>query len=145
MTFQDKIKELKQEIFNLISTKEISYLYNLDKRIDVNRLGKFNYYNFSSELHSGEIWKYLQQLEDDRIYALIPIMSKNVTPDEPFIVLSQTILITKNSDINIIIKHIWDKTDKTCELYDIDLDNSFKITFKYKEVKFDYFVKSKFK
>jgi hypothetical protein len=55
MTFQDKLKELKQEIFNLISTKEITFLYKLDKRIDVNRLGKFNYYNFSSELHNNEI------------------------------------------------------------------------------------------
>lgn len=145
MSFQEKLIELKQQIFNLISTKEMTFLYNLDKRIEVNKLGKFNYH-ILTELHTGEIWRFLHQLEDDRIYAIIPILSKNNTPDEPFIVLSQTFLCTNQSDSCIITKHISDKINKTCEVYDIDIDhNNYNLAFKYKEVKFDYFENRKFK
>jgi hypothetical protein len=65
--------------------------------------------------------KFLYQLEDDKkIYAIIPLFSKNSTPNEPYIVLSQTFLITKNSNSSLILKLLTDKVDKTCDLYDID-------------------------
>jgi hypothetical protein len=138
MTFQEKLQQLKQEMFNLISTKDITFLYNFDNRIDVNKLGKFNYH-ILTELHTGDIWRFLHKLEDDRIYAVIPMLSKNITPEEPFIVLSPTILVTNNSNSCLIAKHMISKIDKTNDLYDIDIDdNNYNITLKYKEVNFDY-------
>jgi hypothetical protein len=97
MTFQDKIKELKQQIFNLISTKDISYLYNLDKRIRINAEGIYNFETFR-ELHIYDFIRFLHKLENDKIYVVIPMLSKNNTPSQPFIVLSQQFLITRKSN-----------------------------------------------
>ena len=137
MTFQEKLIELKQQMFNLITTKDISFLWNLDKRIRVNAEGIYNFDTFV-ELHFYDIRRFVHKLEDDKIYVVIPILSKNNTPTEPFIVLSQQFLVTNNSNSSLIAKYLTDKIDKCCDLYDIDFDNSFKITLKYKEVKLDY-------
>jgi hypothetical protein len=81
------------------------------------------------------IWAFIQGLEDDKIYAIIPLLSKNATPEEPYIVLSQTFLVTKFSNHRLISSFINTKLTRASDLYDIDYDNSYKITLKYKEVK----------
>jgi hypothetical protein len=43
MTFNEKVKEIQTKMFDIISTKEISYLKDLDKRIKLNKYGRFNY------------------------------------------------------------------------------------------------------
>ena len=96
MTFNEKLQQFKDKIFNLTTKTEITFL---DREID---FSNFNYHTFT-ELNSNEIWRFLYQLEDDKIYAVIPILSKNVTPDEPFIVLSRTFLITNNSNSRVIL------------------------------------------
>lgn len=136
MTFNDKLQQFKNKMFDLITIENISFLYKLDKRIDLNKSGKFNYHTFS-ELHISEIFKFLTQLEDDKIYAIIPLLSKNATPNEPYIVLSQTFLITNKSNFILITKFISKKLNKALDLYDIDWDNRYKFTFKYKEIKID--------
>lgn len=141
MTFQEKIQQLKQKMFDAISTKDISFLWNLDKRIDVNKFGKFSYHNFI-EFDSGEMVRFLSDLEIGKIYAVIPILSKNVTPDEPFIVLSQTFLITIKSNHRIILEYINQKIFDSEDWYSIERyktgESDLRVTFKYKEVKFDY-------
>lgn len=137
MTFQEILINLKQQMFDAISTKDISYLYNLDKRIRINAEGIYNFQTFV-ELHFYDVRRFFHKLEDDKIYVVIPILSKNNTPDQPFIVLSQQFLITRKSNFLLITRHLSDKIDECCDLYDIDFDNTFKITLKYKEVKLDY-------
>jgi hypothetical protein len=44
MNFNEKIKEMNKIMFNIISTKEITYIKDLDKRININKYGKFYYY-----------------------------------------------------------------------------------------------------
>ena len=105
MTFNEKLQQFKQNMFDLISIENISFLYKLDKRIDLNKSGNFNYHTFT-ELHISEIWKFLSQLEDNEVYAIIPLFSKNATPKEPYIVLSQTFLVTTNSNFLLITKFI---------------------------------------
>ena len=43
MTFQEKVKEIQTKMFDIISTKEITYLKDLDKIIKLNKYGRFNY------------------------------------------------------------------------------------------------------
>jgi len=38
MTFQEKVKEMQTKMFEIISTKEITYLKDLDKRIKIKNL-----------------------------------------------------------------------------------------------------------
>jgi hypothetical protein len=43
MTFIEKVKEMQTKMFEIISTKEITYLKDLDKRIKINKFGRYNY------------------------------------------------------------------------------------------------------
>jgi hypothetical protein len=54
MTFNEKLQQFKDNMFNLITTIDISFLYKLDKRVDLNKSGPFSYHSFS-ELHISEI------------------------------------------------------------------------------------------
>lgn len=144
MNFQEKLIEFKQQMFELITTKDISYLWNLDKRIRVNAEGKYNYHTLI-ELHNSDIWRFLHKLESDKIYVVIPILSKNNTPEEPFIILSQQFLVTKKSNHILISKYLSDKIDKTYDLYDMTYKYDLNITLKYKEVNLDYYEHYKFK
>lgn len=100
MNFQQKIEQMKIKMFDLISTKEITYLKDLDRRININKKGKFEYHKFN-ELNTYNIWIFLYELEENNIYTLIPFISKNDRPDEPYIILSQQFLITNNSKASL--------------------------------------------
>ena len=97
MTFQEKVKEMQTKMFEIISTKEITYLKDLDKRIKINKFGKFNYWRIYEDRNS-KVWQFLSELEDNKVYTLILMFSKNNRPDEPYITLSQQILITSKSN-----------------------------------------------
>lgn len=137
MSFQEKLQHLKNEMNDLITTNKISFLRNLDKRIELNKTGKFSYHTSIDLMGPNSIWTFIQGLEEGKIYAIIPLLSKNATPDEPYIVLSQTFLITKYSNHRLISSFISEKLTRASELYDIDYDNNYKTTLKYKEVKID--------
>jgi hypothetical protein len=103
MTFEEKIESLKNNIFKLISTKELTFLKDLDKRILINKKGKFYYksnnYNYEDflELNPYNIDRFFKDLDDKKIYTLIPFITINNRVNEPYMILSQQILITKYS------------------------------------------------
>ena len=80
---------------------------------------------------------FLSQLDENKVYALLLILSKNSRPDEPYIILSQTILVTNNSKLLILIKCFGNKND-TLNLYDIKTIEKMSLIFKYKEVKIEF-------
>jgi hypothetical protein len=44
MTINQKVQEMIKKMFEIISTKEITYLKDLDKRININKYGKYYHY-----------------------------------------------------------------------------------------------------
>jgi hypothetical protein len=80
---------------------------------------------------------FLSQLDENKVYALLSILSKNSRPDEPYIILSQTILVTNNSKSLILIK-CFENTNDTLNLYDIKTIEKMSLIFKYKEVKIEF-------
>jgi hypothetical protein len=138
MTFQQKIQQIKNKMLELISTKSITYLRDLDMKIKINKDGKF-YYSKFIEINNSNLREFLCNLEDNSIYTLIILYSKDDRTDEPYIVLTQQILITNNSMPLLIYNLIMNKLDRTIELYDMDLLNlNGKIIFKYKKVKINF-------
>jgi len=85
MTFKDKLELIQTKMFELISTKEITLLKELDNRIKINKFGKYNYKNL--HLHYSNIWRFLNDLESNKIYVIIPLLSRNSRPDQPYILL----------------------------------------------------------
>lgn len=139
----DQLKELKSKIFNVISTKEITFLKDLDNRIIINKNGKFSFYK-CLELNIDNIWGFLQGLEDNKVYSLFPLVSANNNPDEPYILLSQSILITKMSNPLLIARFIQDKYIQATELYNIPESTQFSIIFKYKAIEITFNSKNNF-
>lgn len=143
MNFEQKLIELKTKMFDLISNKEITYLKDLDTRITINKNGKFCYHK-CLEIDSNIIWKFTQKLEENKVYTLIPFISVNNNPDEPYIILSKQILITKKSNSFLISSYISNKISDTMKLYNILNFNGCCIIFKYKEVKVHFEEHNKF-
>jgi len=59
------LEQLKTKLFDLISTREITLLKDLDNRIIFNKCGKFLYYKYL-ELNISNISKILGKLEDNK-------------------------------------------------------------------------------
>lgn len=136
MTFQEKVKEMQTKMFEIISTKEITYLKDLDKRIKINKYGKFNYWKIY-ESRNSKILQFFSQLEDNKVYIIIPMFSKNDRPDEPFITLSQQFLVTSNSNSLLTSDFVNNKIQDTINLYNIkELEGV--LIFKYKQVEINF-------
>jgi hypothetical protein len=140
MNFNQKILEMKSKIFELISTKEITFLKDLDKRISINKFGKYYYKSniYNIELDTSVVTNFLFSLSNEKIYTLILFISANNRPDEPYVILSQQILVTKNSNILIIHNYIENKINDAIILYNIDKIETFNIVFKYKQVEIEF-------
>lgn len=135
MSFQEYFNKIK--ILDIISTNEISYLKDTDKRIIINKTGKFYYWRIY-ELTNSKIFNFLHNLEDDTLYTVIPIISKNDKSDEPFITLSQQILVSDQSNSLLIAKFLQDKIKETVNLYNInDLNAVLILKYKKVEIKFN--------
>lgn len=137
MSFNQKVLEMNQKLFDLISTKTITFLHDIDLRIDIIKNGKFKYYKFFS-MEDKHIINYLNNLEANKIYSLIPLISKNDKIDEPFITLSQSILITNKSNPLLIYNYLYNKIDDSVNLFNMQNLNSYYIILKYKEVEINF-------
>lgn len=139
----DQLQELKSKIFEVISTTDVTFFKNLDDRVIINKTGKFSFYE-CLELNTNNIWKFLHELEDNKVYSLFPLISANNNPDEPYILLSQSILITNKSNPLLIARFIYDKCLEAGKLYNIPESTQFSIIFKYKSVEITFKPKNKF-
>jgi len=137
MNFEQKIQEMNNKMFDILSTKEISFLNDLDTRIKIIKDGKFKYYKMLY-LELDDIKNFLNNLDHDKIYTLIPFISVNNRSDEPYTVLSRQILITRNSKPVLINNYANNKINKAFELFNSDIKNSYYTIFKYKQVKINF-------
>jgi|GEM_PF-2533937 hypothetical protein len=95
---------------HLISTKEITLLKELNKHIHINKQGKFSYKNIPS-LQFMAIINFINKLEDGEIYTIIPMISMFGKDNDPYIVISKQILLTKHSSPQLIYDFINYKLD----------------------------------
>jgi hypothetical protein len=103
----------------------------MDQRINFNKFGKFYYHKL--QIGHNSIWNFLNQLESSNIYVIIPILSRNNRPDQPYIILSQQILVTNNSNALLIANYVNTKFNVMIELYGISDPDNLQLTFKYKK------------
>jgi hypothetical protein len=97
-----------------------------------------------NEFNNSKVWNFLNELEDNKVYILIPFISANNRPDEPYIILSQQILITNNSNSLLISNYINNKINETINLYNINNLENKTLIFKYKPVKINFNEHNKF-
>ena len=128
------------QLLQLISTKEITMLKDIDHLIKINKIGKFKHYYISNMQPLG-IKNFISKLEDDTIYTVIPIISMFGKTEDPYIILSKQILVSRNSSPKLIHEYLNSKLDQTIlEFGSICLDggNNFQLIFKYKKITLDF-------
>lgn len=140
MTYEQKYVEL----FNLVSTKEITLLKDLERKIWIAKKAKFEHAVFS-ELSDNSIYKFFSALERKRFYILIPFISINNKIDEPYLILSQQILISRYSDPMLLTNYINHKIEYSFDLFNINELEKYHIVFKYKQIEFDFTKYNEFK
>jgi len=127
------------QLLQLISTKAITMLKDIDHLIKINKIGKFKHYY----IHNMEILgitNFISKLDDDAIYTIIPIISMFGKTDDPYIILSKQILVTRDSSPKVIHEYLNSKLDQTIlDFGSVSLDggNHFQLIFKYKKITFD--------
>jgi hypothetical protein len=142
MTLKENLELIKTKMFDLISVSEITFLKEMDNRININKFGKYCHKNL--DFGYNKIWRFLNGLDDNKIYVLIPLISRNNRPDQPYIVLSQQILVSNNSNATVITEYITSKFDEMVGLYEFNDTTNLQLTFKYKLVDVNFNEHSKF-
>jgi hypothetical protein len=140
-----KFWEMNPNILKLISTKEVTFLKEVNKTIIIDKNGEFKYFKFDSTWLT-DIKDFISSLEDNKIYIIIPFVSMSCKIDDPYLILSRQILITKYSDPIIIHDYLYDKLDTAIDQFNIvDLNKlDFNMFLKYKSVIFDFETHRKF-
>jgi hypothetical protein len=144
MNYNQKILQQHPEIFNFISVKDISLLCDLDEKIKIIKHGRFKYYKMLGH-DLDDIKNFINNLNHDTIFTLIPFISINARYDEPFTILSQQILITKNSNPVLLANFIDNKIFKAFELFNANFDYDYYTIFKYKSIEIDFNSYKKFR
>jgi hypothetical protein len=127
-----------KQLLRQISTGDVTFISDINKEFFIDQSGKSNYY----EIKFFEIeyfYNFVTNLSSNSLYTVIPLLSFNNNPDEPYMVLSKSILVTKYSSHRVIHHHVYAKYHKALE--DLGIDSykleDYRIIFKYKKVTFD--------
>jgi hypothetical protein len=128
------------QLLHLISTKEITLLKELDKLIHINKQGKFNYKNIPS-FQLIHILNFINRLDDHSIYTIIPMVSMFDKDDDPYIVISKQLLVSKYSSSQLIHDYLYDRLELAIQdfgITNLDQGNHFYLVFKYKKITLDF-------
>lgn len=119
-----------------ISINQVTLLSDINKEFFINKSNKSNYFkirNFELEY----FFDFIDGLDSNILYTVIPFISIKGDPNEPYLVLSRSILATRYSDYKIIKHYIYSKYLKSLEEFGIDTLDDYLLVFKYKKVEFD--------
>jgi hypothetical protein len=131
------ILELNQKIFDLISTKEITFLKDVDTKINIIKNGPFLHFKiYNCDLDT--IKNFIFNLDYNKIYTLIPLISINAKIEDPLLILSRQILISRNSDPVLLYDFIYERLLFAQDQFEINKLESFYTVFKYKYVEIDF-------
>jgi hypothetical protein len=137
MNINQKFLSEHPEIFDLISIKRITLLNEIDNKIKIIKTGQYKYFKMSF-LELDDIKNFINNLDHDKIFIIIPFITVNNRSDEPFTVLSQQMLVTRNSNSVLINNSLDDKIIKAFELFNSKINNSYYTIFKYKSISIDF-------
>jgi hypothetical protein len=122
-----------------ISTNEITLLKDINYLIDINKIGKFNYYYISNLEFTG-INAFIKRLHTETVYVIIPLISMTGRDMVPHIILSKSFLLTNESSTDLVQDYLNQQLDKVISdfgLSNLENGKTFQLVFKYKSVILD--------
>jgi hypothetical protein len=123
------------QILNLISTKEITMLKDIDRTIKINKAGKFQHFYIPNMEIMG-ILKFIAKLDSDSVYIVIPLITMFAKDNDPHIILSKQILVSSNSSAKLIHEYLDSKLDRAIIDFgacNLEGSNYFQLIFKFKK------------
>ena len=119
-----------------ISKTQITLLSDVNKEFFINKSNKTNYYEID-DFEIQYFYNFITNLNRNSVYSLSPLISIQGNSDDPYLVLSKAILVTKYSDYKMLRFHLYSKYHKALDDFGIDSLENYKLIFKYKKVRFD--------
>jgi hypothetical protein len=117
---------------NNLTTTNISFLSELGKNIVTNIYSK-NYYFKMFNIELEYINNFINNLNDNEVFLINPIISINCKQNEPYLTLSKQFLITNRSDPILIYNFLLNQFDIINHDFDI-LEEYYFLIFNYKKV-----------
>jgi len=129
-----QMKNIFTELLRNTSNNEITLLKDINKHIKTEKYGKFQYF-YISYFQINEIRDFIENLEYDTLYTLIPMISIYGKDEEPYLILSKQILVTRYSNHITIDNFINKQLDTALNDFNFKLDNKFHfLILKFKKI-----------
>jgi len=75
------------ELLKRICTSNITFLKDVNKQININKNGKFNYY-YLPFFDFNKIIEFINNLEENNLYTVIPLISIQGREEEPHLIFN---------------------------------------------------------
>lgn len=133
----NRILKMNPDLLKMISSKQITFLSDVNKTIHINKHGKYLYYKLY-RLNYFAFVDFISNLHPNKIYMVKPFISVTYKANDPYLVLSRQILLTKYSDPKLFCDYLIEQTSKAFQQFDVDDLEGFYTVLKYKSVIFDF-------
>jgi len=128
------MKNLHIELLKRISNSNITLLKDVNKQIQINKNGKFKYY-YLPFFDFNKIIEFIDNLENNYLYTIIPLIFLYGRDEDPHIILSKQILISSFYNPRIINDYLIKQLEKIVDDFGINLENKFYyLIFKYTKI-----------
>ncbi len=136
---------LYRNLLRTISNEEITLLSQIKKEYFINNSGKSNYYEIRN-FESQYFYDFINDLEFNSLYNVIPMVSIKGNPHDPYIVLSNSMLVTRYYNHRIIQYYLYSKYHQTIKDFCMDNLEEYLLILKYKKIQMDkHQINKKFK
>jgi hypothetical protein len=121
------------ELLKNTSNNKITFLSDINHCVEINKSGKFKYFiNYNIDIKL--IKEFIDTLNPFSLYVMIPLISKTGKLNDPYIILSKQILVTKYSNYIIVNEFLVEQLNTFLTDFELgEIDNYFLI-FKYKKI-----------
>jgi len=117
-----------------LTTIDITFLIDIDKAINIDKTGKTNYFKCYL-INTDAIANFINNLIDNEIYLVNPLISINSKYSDPYLTLSRQFLVSNQSNPYLISTYLNNQFDKAEKDFGFDIDNNYYyLIFKYKKV-----------
>nr|AWB36249.1 hypothetical protein [Lactarius sp. (in: basidiomycete fungi)] len=121
-------------IIKQLSSKNITFLVDIDRRINIDKSEKYYYYKIWG-LNLDQIQNFICNIRNEDIFLIHPFISINCRIDDPYLTLSRQFLVSKYSNPDLIQDFLFNKLELASQGFEFDHEElDYFLIFKYKKV-----------
>jgi|ERR1700744_6760458 len=130
-------------LLKLITSQQVTFLKDINKTVNINKHGEYKYFKIPL-LDIRTIFSFIESLDGEKLYLIIPFISPACKLDEPYLILSKQFLISKYSNELVIHDFLNSQFEDAIINFGMSDIQHYYLIFKYKSIKFDFSNKMNF-